>query len=100
MPSRMERYYHADSEIKQRTRRNQELYKKIYEGGEYTNIEGIASIGSTNEIDISKIKQMLQNREDYKREKNIVVLFLRKNQLKFPLLKNQMKIVTMIFVMS
>ena len=87
MPSRMERYYHADSEIKQRTRRNQELYKKIYEGGEYTNIEGIASIGSTNEIDISKIKQMLQNREDYKREKKYRGIIPKEESIEIPIIE-------------
>lgn len=87
MPSRMERYYHADPEVKKRTRRNQDLYKEIYEVGEYTNIEGIASIGTTNEIDISKIKEMLQNRESYKREKQYRQVVPREEPIEIPVIE-------------
>ena len=70
MSSRMERYYKSDTVKKKRSQKNQELYRTIYEDGQYSNIEGIASIEKNNEIDISKVKEMLKNREDYRRQKN------------------------------
>ena len=70
MQSRMERYYKkADKPMNERSAKNQELYKSIYETGEYSNIEGIATLDKTNEIDLSKIREMLEGREGYKREK-------------------------------
>ena len=69
MPSRMDRYYQSDEVSDKRTSRNHDLYKKIYEQAEYTNIEGIASIEKTNEIDISKIQELLKGRE--KKEKKV-----------------------------
>lgn len=67
--SRMDRYYKNNSNMTRRTARNQELYKNIYEDGEYSNIEGIATIEKSNEIDITKIKNMLKNREDFQKQK-------------------------------
>ena len=64
MNSRMERYY-KDSNT--RSKRNKNLYGDIYSEAKYTNIEGIASIDNANEIDITKIKEMLQNRENYQK---------------------------------
>ena len=87
MPSRMERYYRSNPDITKRTSRNQNLYKKIYEDGEYTNIEGIASIGSTNEVDITKIKEMLKNREDYRREKNYRTIVPREEKVEIPVIE-------------
>ena len=63
--SRMDRYYKSDYTSNKRTSRNQDLYKSIYEDTEYSNIEGIANIDRSNEIDIAKIKDMLKSREDY-----------------------------------
>lgn len=60
--SRMDRYY--TNEINKRTSRNQNLYDKIYEASEYSNIEGIANIDNSSEIDVDKIKKMLKNYED------------------------------------
>jgi len=62
--SRMDRYYN-NSVSGKRTARNQSLYNTIYEDSEYSNIEGIATIDKSNEIDITKIKNMLKNREDF-----------------------------------
>jgi hypothetical protein len=59
----MDRYY--SNTTNKRTTRNQELYKTIYEDSEYSNIEGIATIDKSNEIDITKIKNMLKNRDDF-----------------------------------
>lgn len=62
--SRMDRYYKKDfTSSAKRTTRNQELYRSMYEDSEYSNIEGIATIEKSNEVDITKIKNMLKNRE-------------------------------------
>jgi len=63
MATRMQRYNQADTESS-RSSRNKDLYRDIYEYGEYTNIEGIASIGRTNEIDLTQVKELLNNREN------------------------------------
>ena len=67
---RMERY-NQDSTTNRRSNKNQDLYKNIYELGEYSNIEGIATIDKSNEVDITKVKNMLKNREEYQRQKDI-----------------------------
>ncbi len=69
MASRMERYYKSNNHTSKRSDRNQHLYHEIYEGGEYSNIEGIATIEKSNEVDITKIKNMLKNREEYHRQR-------------------------------
>lgn len=73
MHSRMERYYQStepeETEPTKRSRLNEDLYNKIYDDVEYSNIEGIAQIEKTNEIDISRIKEMLKNRESYRKER-------------------------------
>lgn len=77
MASRMERYYKPESKTKRRTVVNQELYRKIYDTSEYSNIEGIATIENANEIDITKIKNMLKNREEYQKQKDLRTLICR-----------------------
>lgn len=67
--SRMERYYKSGKKTASRTARNKRLYNSIYSYGKYSNIEGIASIDNTNEIDITKVKQMLDNREKYQAQR-------------------------------
>lgn len=67
--SRMDRY-NKESE-NSRSIKNKDLYKNIYELGEYSNIEGIATIDKSNEVDITKVKEMLKNREEYQRQKEI-----------------------------
>lgn len=67
--SRMDRY-NKESE-NSRSTKNKDLYKNIYELGEYSNIEGIATIDKSNEVDITKVKEMLKNREEYQRQKEI-----------------------------
>jgi len=68
MATRMQRYNQADTG-NSRSSRNKELYRDIYEYGEYTNIEGIASIGRTNEIDITQVRDLLNNRENYQKRR-------------------------------
>lgn len=72
--SRMDRYYKQDSNSSKRSSKNQDLYKDIYSDSEYSNIEGIATIDNPNEIDITKVKNMLRNREEYQRQKEIIKL--------------------------
>ncbi len=69
MPTRMERYYNQTGQMSKRSEKNQDLYREIYEVGEYSNIEGIATIEKSNEVDISKIQNMLKNREQYQKQR-------------------------------
>ena len=70
MVSRMEKYYkNNSSDIKKRSEKNVDLYHTIYSDAEYSNIEGIATMDKTNEVDITKVKNMIKNRENYKRQK-------------------------------
>ncbi len=65
MQSRMEKYqYNDDDEKSKRTQRNEDLYKNIYENVEYTNIEGVVTSPKANEVDITKIKELLNNDEE------------------------------------
>lgn len=73
--SRMERYYKNNYNENKRSRMNQDLYRTIYEADEYSNIEGIATMDKTNEIDLTKIKGMLKSREDYNSQKEYRSLF-------------------------
>lgn len=69
MASRMDRYYKSELVTSGRSTKNKSLYKQIEDLDNYTNIEGVATIEKTNEIDISKVKEMLKNRENYKKQK-------------------------------
>ena len=69
MASRMDRYYEKPRNPRARSARNEELYKKIQDMDTYSNIAAVEMIAKTNEIDISKVKEMIKNRENYKKEK-------------------------------
>jgi len=72
MATRMQKYYksdRADANTGSRSSRNKDLYGEIYTGSKYSNIEGIASIDNANEVDITKVKEMLKNRENYQKER-------------------------------
>lgn len=70
MASRMERYYKTNTETRKRSHRNESLYDTIYDDTtEYSNVEGIARIEKTNEIDINRIREMLKEEEAKKRKK-------------------------------
>lgn len=69
MASRMDRYYEKPRNPRARSARNEELYKKIQDMDYYSNIEAIETIAKTNEIDITKVREMIKNRENYKKEK-------------------------------
>lgn len=69
MASRMDRYYKDELVSSGRSKKNKSLYQQIQDLDNYTNIEGVATIEKTNEIDISKVQAMLKNRENYKKQK-------------------------------
>ena len=81
--SRMDRYYKNDYTSNKRTSRNQDLYKSIYEDTEYSNIEGIANIDRSNEIDIAKIKDMLKSREDYQSGRELKSFIPKEEPVKY-----------------
>lgn len=68
MASRMERYL-ENNNLSKRSTKNKDLYKEIQDLNTYTNIEAVSTIEKTNEIDITKVKELLKNRENYKKEK-------------------------------
>ena len=68
MASRMDRYKKSESNAS-RSSRNKNLYNTMYSFDRYSNIEGVASLDNANEVDISKVKEMLDNRERYQRER-------------------------------
>ena len=72
MDTRMQKYYknaRVNTHTNSRSSRNKELYGEIYTNGQYTNIEGIATIDNANEVDITKEKETLRNRENYQKER-------------------------------
>ena len=70
MASRMDRYNNQDLVIPARSARNKSLYKKIEDLDTYTNIEGVATIEKTNEIDITKVHDLLKNKENEEKIEN------------------------------
>ena len=69
MASRMDRYYEKPRNPRARSARNEDLYKQIRDLDAYSNIEAVATISKTNEIDITKVQEMIKNRENYKKER-------------------------------
>lgn len=72
MSTRMERYYgnsKPSTKNPSRSKRNKDLYGEIYTYGKYSNIEGIAEIDNANQVDITKVREMLKNRENYQKER-------------------------------
>ncbi len=65
----MERYYQADERIQKRSHKNKSLYESLYEGAEYSNVEGISIIEKNESVDIEKIKELLNY--DKKKEEKI-----------------------------
>ena len=64
--TRMEKYYQNNTDSPSRTAKNSSLYDEIYDNVKYTNVEGIAKIEKTNEIDITKIKELIKEHEEQK----------------------------------
>ncbi len=65
MASRMDRYHDRE----ERSSRNESLYRSIENLDNYSNIEGVVEIDKTNEIDLSRVKALIQSREGYQQEK-------------------------------
>ena len=70
MASRMDRYKKNESNGS-RASRNRNLYNTMYSFDQYSNIEGVASMDNENEVDINKVRQMLESRDNYQRDKYI-----------------------------
>ncbi len=68
MKSRMDRYY-KEYELKQRTSKNDSLYDELYKEKRMPK-SNVTVIDNINEIDITKIKSMVDSRENYKRVRN------------------------------
>ncbi len=64
MASRLERYHKQTAGTQRRSERNQSLYDNLYEEAEYTNIENVSRIEKTNEIDLQKIREMLNRQAE------------------------------------
>ena len=77
MASRMDRYRQKE----ERSTKNESLYRRIQDSSSYSNIEGIAEFDKTNEIDITRVKAMLQNRENYQKQKQYNTL-IEKDEVK------------------
>ena len=71
MASRMDRYHKSELVVSGRSAKNKSLYDQIRDLDSYSNIEGVATIEKTNEIDISKVQEMIKNRENYKKQKQL-----------------------------
>ncbi|MBE6152946.1 MAG: hypothetical protein E7166_01775 [Firmicutes bacterium] len=67
MKSRMEKYYNQNEEFIGRRTKNENLYRKK-DYSMYSSNETI--IDTNNEIDITKLKNIIQSREDYQRAKS------------------------------
>lgn len=66
MKSRMERYSNESKEIP-RSSKNQDLYENIYTSNVVSS--NVTSLENESEIDISKVKELIENRDGYKRLK-------------------------------
>ena len=71
MASRMDRYHKSELITSGRSSKNKSIYDQIKDLDNYTNIESVATIEKTNEIDISKVREMIKNRENYKKQKQL-----------------------------
>lgn len=67
MKSRMEKYYNQNEDFVGRTTKNEKLYRKK-DYSMYSSNETV--IDTNNEIDITKLKNIIQSREDYQRAKS------------------------------
>lgn len=65
MRSRMDKYY-KDEDVMQRTSKNDSLYEALYREKQMPR-SNVTVIDNVNEIDISKIKTIVDGRESYKR---------------------------------
>ncbi len=90
----MERYYKPSNKSSKRSEKNRELYREMYgidDVATYSNIEAVAPLDKTNEIDITKIKKMLKSREDYKRQRDYQDVLKVKNEKELPSLEPKLE---------
>lgn len=83
MASRMDKYQKSELVTNGRSKKNQDLYNQINDFDTYSNIEGVATIENNNEIDITKVRKMLENREDYKKRRELDGI-IRKSEDEIP----------------
>lgn len=69
MASRMDRYYKSGNTGMERSRKNKDLYKRVH--NESRGIDSINSVSRANEIDLSKIKNIVSDREAFKKERKL-----------------------------
>lgn len=69
MASRMDRYYKSGNTGMERSRKNKDLYKRVH--NESSGIDSIDSISRANEIDLSKLKNIVSDRESFKKERKL-----------------------------
>ena len=65
MRSRMDRYIESD-EVLERTSKNDALYEELYKEKQ-TPRSNVTVLDNINEIDISKIKDIVNSREEYRK---------------------------------
>lgn len=68
MPSRMEKYYNSNQSRNTRTSRNNSLYDKLYDNTPYSNVESVTTIEKGSQIDLEKIKRLLEEQKEIKDE--------------------------------
>ena len=66
MPSRMEKYYNNDQARNSRTSRNNNLYDRLYDNVPYSNVESVTTIEKGSQIDLEKIKKLLEEHQEIK----------------------------------
>ena len=80
MKSRMDRYY-SENELMQRTSKNDSLYDELYREKQ-TLSDNMVVLNDADEIDINKIKSMIDSRENYKRAKKFEDVVSPTNNIK------------------
>ena len=68
MASRMERYYNSTNSGMERSRKNKDLYKRVHNESR-SEIDSLRSVSRANEIDLSKLKSIVSDREAYNKER-------------------------------
>lgn len=66
MESRMDKYYNNNSNYLERSKRNAKLYKDVYN---MSDLDNLPIPDNSNEIDMDGLKQIISNREDYRKVK-------------------------------
>lgn len=70
MASRMERYYNSTNSGMERSRKNKDLYKRVHNESR-NEIDSLRSVSRANEIDLSKLKSIVSDREAYNKERKL-----------------------------